>query len=232
MPAVSVATSTPSSIRRASETRRLLAAWIAALVVLIGGTVAWIAVREPPNSGWIWGEIIGLASFPGKYLIFAALIPKSPLTPWEVAVLATTTDVALALSLAIGLGWLGGISFIERTLKRMHDRAQDVLDGFPRLKRMAFWGVVLFVFLPLPASGAIGGTFVGQFLGLTRTAGVVAVTVGGILVSIAFATLAEVMGKRAQELIDNKWVTGISLAAFAVFAWWAWKRIRVTLEKR
>src|SRR5262245_44897548 len=99
MPAVAAASPTPKPMRRASETRRLLLAWVVALVVLIGGTVAWIAVRRPPNSGWIWGELVGLASFPGKYLIFTALIPKSPLTPWEVAVLATATDVALALSL-------------------------------------------------------------------------------------------------------------------------------------
>jgi uncharacterized membrane protein len=147
-------------------------------------------------------------------------------------VLASLTDIVIALTLAVGLGWAERFPFVARSLKHVHDRAEEVLASFPRLKRMAFWGVVLFVFLPLPASGAIGGTFVGQFLGLTRSTCVVAVTLGGMLVSVVFATLTELMGKRAQELVDNKWVTGISVAAFVVFAWWAWKRIRVTLERR
>ncbi len=215
----------------AHETRRLVIAWFLSLTLIVGGTLAWILIVHPPHAGWIWGEIVGLASVPGKYLIFAALIHNSPLTPWQVAVLATAADIALALTLAIGLGWLARIPFFARTLKHVHDRAQEVLEHYPRLKRMAFWGVVLFVFLPLPASGAFGGTFVGQFLGLTRSAGVVAVTVGGVLVSIVFATLAVVMGKRAQEIVDNRWVSAVAVLVFVVFAWWAWKRIRAALEK-
>jgi uncharacterized membrane protein len=215
----------------AAETRRLALAWLVALVVLIGGTLAWIMLVRPPHAGWIWGEIVGLAMLPGKYLIFTALIRNSPLTPWEVAVLATITDVVVALTLAVGLGWIERLPWVARTLKRVHDRAQEVLVSFPRLKRMAFWGVVLFVFLPLPASGAIGGTFVGQLLGLTRTAGVAAVALGGVLVSTVFATLAFVMGERAQDIIQNPWVTGISAVAFAVFLWWAWRRIRAALER-
>jgi uncharacterized membrane protein len=216
----------------ANETRRLVIAWFLCLALLVGGTLAWILIYRPPHAGWIWGEIVGLASLPGKYLIFTALIHNSPLTPWQVVVLATATDVALALTLAIGLGWIEHFPFFARTLKRVHDRAQEALESFPRLKRMAFWGVVLFVFLPLPASGAFGGTFVARFLGLTRTAGVVAVTLGGVLVSILFATLAVVMGKRAQEIMDNRWVSAVAILVFVVFAWWAWKRIRVALEKR
>jgi uncharacterized membrane protein len=232
-PASTPASTAPTAIaiQRASETRRLVAAWLVALAVLFGGTVAWILIVRPPNAAWIWGEIVGLASVPGKYLIFSTLIPKSPLTTWEVVVLATATDIAIALTLAVGLGWAERLPGIARTLKRIHDRAQEVLTKFPRLQRMAFWGVVLFVFLPLPASGAIGGTFVGQFLGLTRSMGVVAVTLGGVLVSLVFATLAIEIGKQAQEIIANKWVTAASVVVFAVFAWWAWKRIRVTLEK-
>lgn len=214
----------------AAETRRLFVTWLIALALLVGGTVTWIMLMRPPHAGWIWGEIVGLASLPGKYLIFTALIHKSPLTVWEVAVLATAADLTLALTLAIGLGWIERFPFFARTLKRVHDRAQDVLGSFPRLKRMAFWGVVLFVFLPLPASGAIGGTFVARFLGLTRTAGVVAVTLGGVIVSALFATLAMVMGKRAQDIIDNRWVSSAAILVFAVFAWWAWRKIRATLR--
>jgi uncharacterized membrane protein len=215
-----------------AETRRLVIAWWIALAVLIGGTITWIVLVQPPNHGWIWGQIVGLAALPGKFLIFTALIPESPLGPWEVAVLAVATDVAMALTLAVGLGWIMRFPAFADSLKSVHDKAQKVLAEFPRLRRMAFWGVVFFVFLPLPASGAIGGTFLGQLLGLTRTMGAIAVIAGGALVSAVFAGLATFMGARASEFFESWWVKGISLALFALIAWVLWLRIRVALKKK
>lgn len=224
----------PRPIDRAAlsaETRRLTLAWIVALVVVIGGTILWIALVRPPNANWIWGQIFGLAALPGKYLIFSGLIAGAPLGPWHIALLATVVDIATALTIAVSLGWIGRFDWIARNLRRMHDSAHGALQQFPRIRRMAFWGVVLFVFLPLPASGAIGGTFVGQFLGLTRTAGVAAVTLGGALVSVLFALLATFVGTRAKEMLDNPWVSGVSIAVFALFAWIAWIRARALLQK-
>jgi uncharacterized membrane protein len=189
-------------------------------------------IVAPPNAGWIWGQILGLGALPGKYLIFSGLIPNSPMSPWELAGLATVTDVTLALTLAVGLGWLARFPYLAGSLKRIHDRTQNVLANFPRLKRMAFWGAVLFVFLPLPASGAIGGTFFGQLVGLTRTAGVLAVSLGGLFVSALFATLATQMGKRAQEIVTNPVVTSTSLLVFAAFVWWAWKKMSAALREQ
>jgi uncharacterized membrane protein len=226
----SPAATIPSEIT--AETRRLVIAWWIALAVLFGGTITWIVLVQPPNHGWIWGQIVGLAALPGKFLIFTALIPDSPLGPWEVAGLAIATDFAMALTLAVGLGWIMRFRAFADSLKRVHDRAQDVLQEFPRLRRMAFWGVVLFVFLPLPASGAIGGTFLGQLLGLTRTMGAVAVITGGALVAAVFAALATLMGEQASEFFKSWWVKGISLALFALIAWALWRRIRVALRKK
>ena len=215
-----------------AETRRLATAWLVAFCGLVGGTVAWIVLIQPPNAAWIWGQIVGLATFPGKYLIFSTLLPETPLTPWEFAVLALITDIVVALSLAVWLGWIARFPFVAGSLKRIHDRTQDVLANFPRLKRMAFWGAVLFVFLPLPASGAIGGTFFGQLVGLTRTAGVLAVSLGGALVSALFAVLVTEIGKGAEEIVTNKMVTGVSLVVFALFAWWVWRKMRAALREQ
>lgn len=223
----------PSDSRElAAETRRLVLAWLVALVVVFGGTWLWIALEAPPNPNWIWGQIFFLATLPGKYVIFSGLIAGVPLGPWQVAFLATIVDVATALTIAVGLGWVGKLPWFERRLKSIHDSAQSVLDQYPRIRRMAFWGVVLFVFLPLPASGAMGGTFVGQFCGLTRTAGVFAVTLGGAIVSIVFALLATFVGAQAEEMLTNKWVTGVSIVVFATFVWFAWKHTRALLRKR
>ena len=214
------------------ETRRLLAAWVVSFVLLVGGTWTWTVLSGVPRADLAWGAIPSLvAPLPGKYAIFATLVPGSPLGPWHVAVLATLSDLAVALTLAVGLGWIARFGWVERSLKRLHDLAQGVLQQFPRLKRMAFLGVVLFVFLPLPASGAVGGTFMAQFVGLSRTAGVVAVTVGGILVSVAFASLATVVGARGREMMSSPVVLVASIAVFALFVAWAWIRVRRQLRQ-
>jgi uncharacterized membrane protein len=216
----------------AAETRRLFVAWLIALVVLIGGTAVWIAIDQSPNAEWIWGAIPALiAPFPGKYLIFGTVIEGVPLGPWQTALLAVVVDVTTSLTITVGLGWMSRFAWMERTLKKLHDTAQDVLDQYPRFRRMAFFGVVLFVFLPLPASGAIGGTFVSQFVGLTRTYGVAAITLGGLLVSTLFALLAKLVGARGQDMIQSPWVLGVSIVVFAAFVWWAWRRVRVQLQR-
>lgn len=216
----------------AREARRLLIAWIFALVLLFGGTATWIALADTPNAEWAWGAIPALvAPFPGKYLIFGTVIEGAPLGPWQTAVLAVVVDLTTALTLAVGLGWLSRFAWIERTVKKLHDAAESVLDEYPRFRRMAFFGVVLFVFLPLPASGAIGGTFLSQFVGLTRTAGVLAVVLGGVLVATVFALLATVVGARGQAMMQSPWVVGVSVVLFAAFVWWAWRRVRAQLQR-
>jgi uncharacterized membrane protein len=225
-------TSTRERTPDAAETRRLFVAWILVLGVLFGGTATWIALTKAPNAEWVWGAIPALvAPFPGKYLIFGTVIGGAPLGPWQTALLAVVVDLATALTLAVGLGWLARFAWVERTLKKLHDAAQRVLDQYPRFRRMAFFGVVFFVFLPLPASGSIGGTFVSQFVGLTRTSGVLAVTLGGILVSTVFALLATLVGARGQDMMQSPWVLGASTVVFAAFLWWAWRRVRAQLQR-
>lgn len=207
-------------------------AWIVALIVLLGGTATWIALSDDPRAEWVWGAIPALiAPFPGKYLIFGTVIEGAPLGPWHTALLAVVVDLTTALTLAVGLGWAARFAWVDRGLKKIHDTAQGVLDQYPRFRRMAFLGVVFFVFLPLPASGAIGGTFVSQFVGLSRSAGVLAVTLGGVLVSIAFAALAQWLGARGEELMKSPWLVGASIVLFASFVWWCWTRVRAQLRR-
>lgn len=218
----------PEVVRR--ENWILFLVWIAAIVPLFGGAIAWIVVEQPENAGWIWAQIAGLAMLPGKYVIFSGVAEVSPLGPWALAALAVLVDVAVASTLALVLAPVGRVPVIGPALQRMHARAEEVLREFPRLRRMAFFGVVIFVFLPLPASGSIGGTFVGQLLGLTRLRGLAAVVLGGALVSAVFAGLAVALGHQAQAMIENPWVTGSCAVLFAIVVFMAWRAARQALK--
>ncbi len=218
----------PEVLRR--ENWILFLVWIASVVPLFGGAIAWILVVEPANAGWIWAQMVGLAMLPGKYVIFSGVAEASPLGAWALAILAVLVDVVVASTLALVLAPVGRVPVVGPALQRMHAQAEGVLREYPRLRRMAFWGVVIFVFLPLPASGSIGGTFVGQLLGLTRLRGLVAVVLGGALVSAAFAGLAVALGHQAQAMLENPWVTGSCAVLFAVVVFAAWRATRQALK--
>lgn len=221
----------PAPEPTASETRVLLAIWIGSLVLLFGGVVAWMLISGHEHAQRVWAQLFTLATLPGKYVIFSGLSAESPLRPWPLAALAIGADLAVGATLAVGLGPLGRVPWIGPALRKGHDRAELVLREYPRLRRMAFWGVVVFVYLPLPASGSIGGTFVGQMLGLRRQQGLWAVVLGGALVSVTFAALAIAVGSQAQAMLENPWVTVVAVVVFAIVVYLAYRAARDALRK-
>jgi len=214
----------------ASETRVLLWVWIASLVLFFGGVAAWLAVVRHEHAERVWAQALALATLPGKYVIFSGISEQSPMRPWPLAILAVGADFAIGATLALGLGPLGRVPGIGPALRKGHDRAEQVLREYPRLRRMAFWGVVIFVYLPLPASGSIGGTFVGQLLGLRRLHGLAAIVLGGALVSATFAGLAVALGSQAQAMIENPWVTVGAVLVFAGVVFLAYRAARKALQ--
>lgn len=214
------------------EARVLIGLWLVSLAILFGGATAWIVIGQPENANWIWGQMLTLATLPGKYVIFSALSAESPLGPWSLALLAVAVDFAVATTLAVGLGPLGRVPWLGPGLRKAHDRAEEVLAEYPRLRRMAFWGVVIFVYLPLPASGSIGGTFIAQLVGLRRIHGLGAVLLGGSLVSATFAGLAIAIGKQAETMIDNPWVGITAGLVFALVVYVAYRAARDALRRK
>ncbi|MBK7874492.1 MAG: small multi-drug export protein [Planctomycetes bacterium] len=213
------------------ETRWLLTAFVVGLVLGLAGLGAWIALARPDNPGQIAWLTLFFLTVPGKYVVFWGLNPSSPLGPWGLALLGLVADTLLGLGLAALLAPLGRLRGLGPWLKRAHERAAVVLREYPGLRRMAFWGVTLFVFLPLPGTGAIGGTFAGQLMGLSRTATVVAIAVGSAMTLVAFGLLATIMGAKAQELIEDPKVAVVSALALALFIWLAYRRVKQSLRR-
>ena len=223
------------SERRAAERRRetriLAALWIA----ILSGSVAlfsfWVARSRPDNLQYLWIEAVALATVPGKLAIFGGLSASSPLDPWGVAVLGTLVDTFLAVTLALGLSPFLRLPKIGDWLRTAHARAADVLRDYPRLKRMAFWGAAIFVALPLPGSGWMGGTFAGQLVGLSRLTGVAAIAVGTAIVSSVFATLAELVGEEAESMLKSPWTYLGGTLVLALLVWILWRKFRVLLRQ-
>jgi uncharacterized membrane protein len=220
----------PAAVDPRTETRVLLALWLAT-VVAAGITLAlWIARSRPENLHYVWLTALALASVPGKLAIFSGLSPDSPLGPWGVAFLGVAVDLILSMSLSLGLGAFRRMPGVGRWLDDANRQAAMALAQYPRLKRMAFWGIAVFVALPLPGSGWVGGTFAAQLVGLTRPMGVAAIGVGGVIIGVAFALLAQAMGAEAEAILKSPWIAGAGLVVLALIVWVLWRRFRDHLK--
>lgn len=217
------------ALRRESWILWLSLAALSATLAL--ALLAWARARQPENLHWIWVQIVGIASFPGKYVIFSGLDARSPLGPLGLALLCVAVDTALALALALFLGPLGRLPLLGPWLRNAHVRAGAVLAEYPGLRRTAFLGIVLFVFLPLPGTGAVGGMFAGQIVGLSRPMGVLAVALGTAAIAALFGALALTLGAEGQELLNSPWFAVASALGFALFVWFAYRAVKERLRR-
>ncbi len=176
--------------------------------------------------------LIGSLPFLGKFLIFTGLAATNPLKPIPIASLSLIFDFAIAVALSAGLSRFENLPLIGKGIASARTKAHEVLLRYPGLRRMAFWGVALFVFLPLPASGAVGGTFAGVLFGLPRTSRVIAITLGSAAVTVVFTTLALVMGNEAESLLKNPWLGVAGFVVFALFGWWAYHHAKKILQRQ
>jgi len=92
-----------------------------------------------------------------------------------------------------------------------------IMDAQPWIKRVAFFGLVLFVVFPTSTTGSIGGSIFGRLLGLSRW-----LTVGGVLVgSILGNALMYAFSKQINQYIgpENYWIKilGVALLIVLVF---------------
>jgi uncharacterized membrane protein len=206
-----------------AETRKvwLLLALLAGFTAL--GLGAWLWRSESENLHWIWLQMVGIASFPGKYVIFSGISQSSPMGPIGLALLCIAVDAIVAAVLCLFLGPLGRLPKLGPALRRAHDSAQLMLSEYKKLARMAFLGVTLFVFLPLPGTGAVGGVFAGQIVGLSRPHTVLAVGAGTGLQAALFATLALTLGTSSEAIVHNPMITILSALGLVVFLYAGWR---------
>ena len=210
----------------AERRRETLVLWIALGAVLAGTALyllLWIRSTRPENLHWLWPQIVGIASVPGKYVIFSGLVSGAPMGPLGLAILCIPVDTLVALGMALFLGPLRRLPWIGPTLRGINLRARVVLSEYPRLRRMAFAGIALFVFLPLPGTGAVGGMFAGQMVGLTRPMTVLAIALGTSAIAATFWGLATTLGEESRRFLQSPLVVGGCALVLVLFLWIAWR---------
>jgi uncharacterized membrane protein len=120
-------------------------------------------------------------------ILTPALVPDLSLDAWELAWLVMYVNGLSAFLYAYNLDLLERLPWIGTGLKNTRRRAQRQLKEHPWIRRLATFGVGLFVLTPLPGSGSLGGCVVGRIVGLTRWRSFLTVTLAGAVVSVAYA---------------------------------------------
>ncbi len=180
--------------------------------------------------GKLWGSATLSLLIVGKFIVFAGLHEDS-FSPWALALMVWFLDLFFAFLLASGLPTLERAPRIGAWLSRMRAKALEILERYPGLKRMAFWGVAAYVFLPLAGTGAITGSFAARIVGLSRPEGVLAIAIGSAGTAFSFAALAVVLGESAEELVQSPILPGSLILALLVVARVAYVRLLAKLRE-
>jgi uncharacterized membrane protein len=142
---------------------------------------------------------------------------KVLLSPGELFAMLTYMDVMVALFVTFHMGILFRLPNIGPKIAMLVWDGKFIMDAQPWIKRMAFFGLVLFVIFPTSTTGSIGGSIFGRLLGLSRW-----LTVGGVLLgSILGNALMYAFSRQINRYIgqENYWIKiiGIALLILLVF---------------
>lgn len=139
-------------------------------------------------------ELTGLvpASFfaAGKFLPLWSISGKSNFGPYQLGVVIWLMDTCTVIGVVYAIEGAHKVRPIKRGLERVQANARLVLAAYPRLRKAAVGGVILFVLFPVAGTGSVGATFIGILLAMHRAALIAAVSVGGLIGGMLMAFIA------------------------------------------
>lgn len=139
-------------------------------------------------------ELTGLvpASFfaAGKFLPLWGISGKSNFGPYQLGLVIWMMDTCTVLGVVYAIEGAYKVKPLKRGLERAQANARLVLAAYPRLRKAAVAGIILFVLFPVAGTGAIGAAFIGVLLGMHRGALIAAVSAGGLIGGMLMAFIA------------------------------------------
>jgi uncharacterized membrane protein len=157
----------------------------------------------------------------GKFLPMWGITGQSNFNPWELGLVIWVLDTCTVLFIVYALEGLYRVAQLKRTIEKVRSNVSLVLVAYPRIRKGAVVGVVLFVLFPIAGTGAMMGAFLGILLGLHRHVLIAAVSAGGLLGGMFMAFLAVYFGETLiwlREMQQHPAVKYASIAALILLA--------------
>lgn len=202
--------------------------WAAGVALLVLASLVAFRIVEGP---YTWLELAGvtLTVFLSKLAIFQGAIEGHTWSPWSLALIAWEIDLVGSALILLWVARLELLPVIGPALRRAHAEAHEALRVYPGLRRMAVLGIGLFVFVPIPGSGALTGTLIGQIVGLSRPTGFLTVAVGAGVACACYAGAAVYLGDQWRVLLESPWTLALSLLGLLLFGTIAWRYVKRVL---
>jgi len=157
---------------------------------------------------------LGLLVFPtGRFVTLLPIIDQRlPFSPLFLAGCSVLVESCLALFVTTNLDVLYKLPRFGPGLRDMENNGRETLSRRRWIRRMAFPGVGVFVSIPVPGTGAIGGTVVARLvgLGITRSFGAVfmGTVVGAYGMALGASTLAHVFSPAYESAFYSPMLKG------------------------
>ncbi len=193
--------------------------------------------------GWAFAERLGITSLLtffvfGRFVILGGDDPQLRLDPEfqatarfftsaELMLLVVYLDLAVACVLVYHAGFLFKIPFVGVRLLRLVEDGQFMLRTQPWMRRLTLAGLIVFVMMPLPATGSVGGAIFGRLLGLTRRATYLGIALGSVLGSSIMYLGANLISKHIDRSSPLFMFSGIAaVVAIMLLLNWRYQRIK------
>lgn len=191
----------------------------------------WVTLIGPPLSFvallvvlWLWkGAALARAVLWRALVSFflvgrvSILEPTEALSAEALFALVVYMDLAAGFFIAPHVGFLFDLPWLGRRLMLLVEDSEAVLGREDRARWLTFLALVAFVFVPVTATGSVGGAVLGRLLGLSRTLTLTAVAVGSVLSSaMMYAFAGPVRAVLAPDALGPK-VIGVALVSAVFF---------------
>ena len=121
-------------------------------------------------------------------LIAAALIDLNPISSYIVSIIGNIIPVPFILWFMNSiLEWMRNSKRFKKVAKWLDKKVEKNKD---KIEKFGFWGLVLFVGIPLPGTGAWTGCLVASVLEMDRKKSILAAALGILMASIIMMILS------------------------------------------
>ncbi len=122
----------------------------------------------------------------GRFIILAGHDPEvarvtGSFSSGQLFLMVTYLDLIVATVLIFHAGFLFRLPWFGSRATALVDDGRFLIHAQPWIRRATFFGLVLFVAIPLAAMGSVGGTIFGRMLGVSRVRIFMAILLGSLL---------------------------------------------------
>ena len=130
-------------------------------------------------------SLTGMLLF-GRFIILAGHDPEvakvtGSFSSGQLFLMVTYLDLIVATVLIFHAGFLFRLPWFGSRAAALVDDGRFLIHAQPWIRRTTFFGLVLFVAIPLAAMGSVGGTIFGRMLGVSRLRIFIAILLGSQL---------------------------------------------------